>query len=62
MASVIGANACSIYYDCKCNDSKTGLQVDSVTSVACATYRGLYPSTGAFYNDFPHHQVSIRPF
>jgi hypothetical protein len=55
-ALALGANACAAYVDCKCHDSKTGLQNDGITKAACEK---LARDTGSSvsYLDAPHHQV-----
>jgi hypothetical protein len=49
----IGADACAWYFNCKCHDSKTGLQDDAVTKSACEIYgRGATDSdTKQIYGD-----------
>jgi hypothetical protein len=53
-------SACAACLDCKCHDSRTGLQNDAVTKAACAAY-GANGKYQLAYSDAPYHQVRSTP-
>ncbi|KAK8159695.1 hypothetical protein IWX90DRAFT_308318 [Phyllosticta citrichinensis] len=57
-AVIGGANACALYMDCKCHNSKTGQQDDATTQTACQYYNDNYASNYQ-YTPQSHHECTV---